>query len=312
MPELNEIDVPMKDIPVLTPEMSFSSYVESIRRYPVLEPREEYDLAMRFKHQGDEAAAHRMVNSHLRLVVKIASQYRRYGLPMADLVSEGNLGLIRAVQKFEPEKGFRLATYAMWWIKASINEFVLSQWSLVKMGSDAVQKRLFYNLRKVKAQLGLYEDSDMTPEDVARIAEELSVGSDHVVNMNRRLMARDSSLNAPVSGEIETERMDLLMDDAPNQEDTYAAFEERTLGRQLISEGLAALNDREREIIQARRLVDDPMTLEDLGKRYGVSRERVRQIENRAFQKMQGAIKLAAARLKAPIAQGLDLLPAPV
>ncbi|EKV26282.1 RNA polymerase sigma factor RpoH [Caenispirillum salinarum AK4] len=299
----------VRDIPTLTPEMSFSSYMDSIRRFPVLEPQEEYDLAMRYKYQGDEKAAHRLVTSHLRLVAKIASQYRRYGLPMADLVSEGNLGLMRAVQKFEPEKGFRLATYAMWWIKASINEFVLSQWSMVKMGSDAVQKRLFYNLRKVKANLGLYEDSDMAPEDVARIAEELNVGRDHVVNMNRRLMARDSSLNAPVSSDIETERMDMLVDENPTQEDTYASFEERTLGRQLIGEGLAALNQREREIIQARRLADDPVTLEDLGKRYGVSRERVRQIENRAFQKMQGAIKAAATRLRAPIAQGLDLLP---
>jgi RNA polymerase sigma-32 factor len=299
----------VRDVPTLTPEMSFSSYMESIRRFPVLEPQEEYDLAMRYKHEGDEASAHRLVTSHLRLVAKIASQYRRYGLPMADLVSEGNLGLMRAVQKFEPEKGFRLATYAMWWIKASINEFVLSQWSMVKMGSDAVQKRLFYNLRKVKAKLGLYEDSDMAPDDVARIAEELNVGHDHVINMNRRLMSRDSSLNAPVSTDIETERMDMLIDDNPTQEDTYAAYEERTLGRQLIGEGLSALNQREREIIQARRLVDDPMTLEDLGKRYGVSRERVRQIENRAFQKMQGAIKAAATRLRAPIAQGLDLIP---
>ncbi|HSV29549.1 MAG TPA: RNA polymerase sigma factor RpoH [Candidatus Omnitrophota bacterium] len=273
-------------LPVLDADGGLSKYFRDIRAFPMLEPEEEYMLAKRWVEHEDTAAAHRLVTSHLRLVAKIAMGYRHYGLPMADLISEGNVGLMRAVKKFDPEKGFRLATYAMWWIKASLNEFVLGSWSLVKIGTLAAQKKLFFNLRRIKAKLQLMEQGDLAPEDVAAIATELKVEKADVVAMNRRMAGRDASLNIPV-GEGATEIVDLLPDDADNQEVSYAKHEELSKGRKLIAAALKTLTDREREVFVERRLRDDPLTLEELGSRYGVSRERIRQIEVKAFQKVQ-------------------------
>ncbi|MFA7430374.1 MAG: RNA polymerase sigma factor RpoH [Rhodospirillaceae bacterium] len=296
------------NVPMISAEGGLTQYMEAIKRYPLLTPEEEYAFACRFRDHDDLEAGQRMVTSHLRLVAKIAMGYRYYGLPVSDLISEGNLGLMRAVKKFEPEKGFRLATYAMWWIKASINEYVLNSWSLVKVGTVAAQKKLFFNLRRLKAKLGVYEEGELTPEQAAEIAAELSVPTADVHAMNRRLARQDSSLNVPVGEEGELQRMDLLVDDRIDQEEALAVKQERQLGSRLLRDALETLNDRERHIITERRLRNAPITLEDLGKQYGISRERVRQIENRAFDKLQTAVRKAAlalegaGRLAAPVA----------
>jgi RNA polymerase sigma-32 factor len=267
-----------------------AKYMRDIRAFPLLEPEEEYMLARRWVEYEDTAAAHRMVTSHLRLVAKIAMGYRHYGLPMADLISEGNIGLMRAVKKFDPERGFRLATYAMWWIKASLNEFVLNSWSMVKIGTLAAQKKLFFNLRRLKAKLEVMDQGDLAPEHVRAIAAELDVAEGDVIAMNRRMGGRDTSLNTPV-GEGSTELQDLLADEADNQETRYARSEEMKKGRTLIARALDSLTDREREVFTERRLSDNPPTLEDLGQRFGVSRERIRQIEVKAFEKVQALVK---------------------
>ncbi|OJX72122.1 RNA polymerase sigma factor RpoH [Magnetospirillum sp. 64-120] len=272
-------------------------YMREIRDFPVLEPEQEYMLAKRWVDYEDTDAAHQLVTSHLRLVAKIAMGYRHYGLPMADLISEGNLGLMRAVKKFEPERGFRLATYAMWWIKASLNEFVLNSWSLVKIGTLAAQKKLFFNLRKVKTKLRLMDQVELAPADVTAIATELGVSENDVVNMNRRMGGRDSSLNTPV-GESGTEIIELLPDEVDDQETGLAKREELSKGRKLIAGALDHLNDREREIFVERRLRDNPLTLEELGERFGVSRERIRQIEVKAFEKVRAVV--TAGFLPAP------------
>jgi RNA polymerase sigma-32 factor len=274
-------------VPAISADDSgLSKYLRDIRDFPVLEPEQEYMLAKRWVDYEDTAAAHQLVTSHLRLVAKIAMGYRHYGLPMADLISEGNLGLMRAVKKFEPERGFRLSTYAMWWIKASLNEFVLNSWSLVKIGTLAAQKKLFFNLRKVKTKLRLLDAVELAPADAAAIAKELGVSSTDVINMNRRMGGRDSSLNTPV-GESGTEIIELLPDESDNQETGLAKHEELSKGRKLIAQALSSLNEREREIFVERRLRDEPMTLEELGARFGVSRERIRQIEVKAFEKVR-------------------------
>jgi RNA polymerase sigma-32 factor len=281
-------------LPVLSEDGGLAKYLRDIRVFPVLEAEEEYMLAKRWVDYEDTQAAHKLVTSHLRLVAKIAMGYRHYGLPMADLVSEGNVGLMRAVKKFDPEKGFRLSTYAMWWIKASLNEFVLNSWSLVKIGTLAAQKKLFFNLRRIKSRLQLLESGDLAPEDVAAIARELDVEESDVVSMNRRMAGRDASLNIPV-GESGTEAMSLLPDQADNQEATYAKREELSQGRTLIAQALKALTEREREVFVERRLKDDPVTLEELGSRYGVSRERIRQIEVKAFDKVRAIVQAGFA-----------------
>lgn len=286
------------NLPSISAEGGLTQYMEAIKRYPLLTPEEEYSNAIQFRDHDDLAAGQRMVTSHLRLVAKIAMGYRFYGLPVSDLISEGNLGLMRAVKKFEPEKGFRLATYAMWWIKASINEYVLNSWSLVKVGTVAAQKKLFFNLRRLKGKLGIYEEGELTPEQAAEIAAELSVPMADVHAMNRRLARQDSSLNMPVGEEGDLQRMDLLVDDRIDQEEALAVKQERQLGSRLLRDALETLNDRERHIITERRLRSAPITLEDLGKQYGISRERVRQIENRAFDKLQMAVRKAALALE--------------
>jgi len=286
------------NIPSVVGEGGLTRYMEAIKQYPLLQPDEEFALAKAYRDTGDAAAAHKLVTSHLRLVAKIAMGYRYYGLPVPDLISEGNLGLLRAVNKFEPDKGFRLATYAMWWIKASINEYVLNSWSLVKVGTVAAQKKLFFNLRKMKAQLGLYDDGQLQPEHAEWIAEELNVSVTEVHSMNQRLARQDSSLDAPVSEEGDLSRIDLLVDERSNQEEVLEQKQERALGSRLLKDALETLNDRERHIITERRLRSAPITLEDLGKQYGISRERVRQIENRAFGKLQAAVRKAAAALE--------------
>ena len=298
-------------LPVLVSDAGLSSYLDEIKKFPLLSPEEEFMLAKRLQEHGDMDAAHQLVTSHLRLVAKIAMGYRYYGLPVADLVSEGNVGLMRAVKKFDPDKGFRLATYAMWWIKAGINEYVLNSWSLVKVGTVAAQKKLFFNLRKLKAQLGLYEDGDLSTESAELIAKKLDLQAKDVVDMNRRMSRPDSSLNAPVAEDADMERIDLLMDDTEDQETVLAAQQERELGSRLLTDAMKDLNDRERHIIEQRRLSSDPQTLEQLGEHYGISRERVRQIENRAFEKLQKAVKEAARKLDLASAQAvLDFAPA--
>lgn len=270
-------------------DTGLSRYLREIRDFPMLPVEDEYMLARRWREHEDSAAAHQLVTSHLRLVAKIAIGYRHYGLPVADLISEGNIGLMRAVKKFDPERGFRLATYAMWWIKAALNEFVLNSWSLVKLGSLSAQKKLFFNLRRVKAQLSIMDHGEMTPENVAAIAEELDVPVDDVVAMNRRMSGRDSSLNVTVGlGAVEIQ--DLIADTSDGPEDSLAHHEEMGKGRTLIGQALGLLDMREREIFTERRLTDDPPTLEELGVRYGVSRERIRQIEAKAFTKVQAFV----------------------
>jgi len=265
-------------------------YLNEIRSFPLLGVEEEYMLARRWREHEDTQAAHKLVTSHLRLVAKIAFGYRHYGLPMAELVSEGNIGLMKAVKKFDPERGFRLATYAMWWIKASLNEFVLNSWSMVKIGTLAAQKKLFFNLRRIKARLEVLDHAELSPEHVKVIARELEVEEGDVVAMNRRMAGRDTSLNVPI-GAGAGELQDLIQDESDNQEATYARGEELGKGRDLIARALESLTDREREIFVERRLTDDPPTLEELGSRYGVSRERIRQIEVKAFDKVQALVK---------------------
>jgi RNA polymerase sigma-32 factor len=270
-------------------------YMEEIRRFPMLEPDEEYMLAKRYQEHGDAGAAHKLVTSHLRLVAKIAMGYRGYGLPIGEVISEGNVGLMQAVKKFEPERGFRLATYAMWWIKAAIQEYVLRSWSLVKMGTTANQKRLFFNLRKAKSRIQALDDGDLRPDQVKQIATQLGVTEEDVVSMNRRL-GGDASLNAPIkAGEGESgEWQDWLADDADNAEQVMIREDELSSRRDMLKDALKVLTDRERRVFLARRLEEEPVTLEDLSREFGISRERVRQIEVRAFDKVQKAVKAAA------------------
>ena len=280
---------------VMSPDGGLSRYLSEIRKFPMLDKDEEFMLAKCWREHEDPEAAHRMVTSHLRLVAKIAMGYRGYGLPIGEVISEGNVGLMQAVKKFEPDKGFRLATYAMWWIRASIQEYILRSWSLVKMGTTAAQKKLFFNLRKVKSQIGALESGDMRPEQVEFIATKLGVQNDEVISMNRRLSGGDASLNVPMRAESDMEWQDWLADDTQvSQETTLADSEEAAIRNGLLKEALAELNDRERHILTERRLKDDPTTLEELAGEYGVSRERVRQIEVRAFEKLQKAIRAAA------------------
>ena len=276
-------------------EGGLNRYLEEIRRFPMLEPDEEYMLAKRYQEHDDRKAAHRLVTSHLRLVAKIAMGYRGYGLPIGEVVSEGNVGLMQAVKKFDPERGFRLATYAMWWIKASIQEYILRSWSLVKMGTTANQKRLFFNLRKVKGRIQALDEGDLKPEQVAQIATKLNVSEEEVISMNRRLSG-DASLNAPIkAGEGESGQwQDWLVDDAESQEEMLAEQDELENRREMLSHALGVLNDRERRIFEARRLSEDPITLEDLSTEFDISRERVRQIEVRAFEKVQTAVRKEA------------------
>jgi RNA polymerase sigma-32 factor len=282
-------------------ETGLAHYLAEIRKFPMLSPDEEYMLAKRYKEHDDRDAAHRLVTSHLRLVAKIAMGYRGYGLPIGEVISEGNVGLMQAVKRFEPEKGFRLATYAMWWIKASIQEYILRSWSLVKLGTTASQKRLFFNLRKVKGQIQALEEGDLRPEQVSQIATKLGVTEDEVVSMNRRL-GGDTSLNAPLrsDGESGAEWQDWLVDESPDQEERLAESEELDNRRQLLRNAMGGLNDRERRIFEARRLADDPITLEELSSEFGVSRERVRQIEVRAFEKVQRAVRKGARDMEHP------------
>src|SRR5689334_8299308 len=278
-------------VPSISGEGNLTRYLQEIRKFPMLEPDEEYMLAKRWKEAQDSDAAHRLVTSHLRLVAKIAMGYRGYGLPLSELISEGNVGMMQAVKRFDPDRGFRLATYAMWWIRAAIQEYILHSWSLVKMGTTAAQKKLFFNLRKLKGQLQAMEEGDLTPENVTKIATRLGVPEEEVVNMNRRLAAPDNSLNAPVRAEGEGEWQDWLVDDSPTQESRLAESQELGQRKTMLAAALKQLTDRERHIIVERRLVDEPKTLEDLSAKYGISRERVRQIEVRAFDKLQKAMK---------------------
>ena len=278
-------------VPSLGGEASLNRYLSEIRKFPVLKPEQEYMLAKRFQEHQDSEAAAQLVTSHLRLVAKIAMGYRGYGLPVSELISEGNIGLMQGVKKFEPDRGFRLATYAMWWIKASIQEFILRSWSLVKMGTTAAQKKLFFNLRRMKKQLDAYEDADLKPEDLRKIATDLGVSEQEVINMNRRMMmGGDASLNVSMRDDSEGQWQDMLMDERPLQDETVAEAEEASYRHALLNEAMQSLNERERHILTDRRLVDEPKTLEELSQVYNVSRERVRQIEVRAFEKLQKAI----------------------
>ena len=287
-------------LPVLANEGGLSRYLDEIRRFPMLEPHEEYMLAKRWREHGDREAAHKLVTSHLRLVAKIAMGYRGYGLPIGEVVSEGNVGLMQAVKRFEPDKGFRLATYAMWWIKAAIQEYILRSWSLVKMGTTANQKKLFFNLRKAKSKISALEEGDLRPDQVKIIAKRLGVTEQDVIDMNRRL-GGDSSLNAPIRDDGEAgEWQDWLVDDSASQESVLMESEEADNRRHALGEALSVLNDRERRIFEARRLADDPVTLEQLATEFGVSRERVRQIEVRAFEKVQKAVKSRMAAMEQP------------
>ncbi len=295
---------------IVSGEGGLSRYLEEIRRFPMLEPQEEYMLAKRYQEHADTGAAHRLVTSHLRLVAKIAMGYRGYGLPIGEVISEGNVGLMQAVKKFEPERGFRLATYAMWWIKASIQEYILRSWSLVKMGTTANQKRLFFNLRKVKGKIQALDDGDLKPDQIAEIATRLNVSEEEVVSMNRRLSG-DASLNAPIRAtEGESgEWQDWLVDDHDSQEDVLIEQDELENRRAMLSSAMSVLNDRERRIFEARRLEEEPLTLEDLSAEFGISRERVRQIEVRAFEKVQDAVK-AAAKRQAQALRTIEVQPA--
>lgn len=275
----------------LSPEGNLARYLREIRKFPMLEPGEEFMLAKAWREQDDVTSAHKLVTSHLRLVAKIASGYRGYGLPLAELISEGNVGLMQAVKKFEPDKGFRLATYAMWWIRAAIQEYILHSWSLVKMGTTAAQKKLFFNLRRLKSRLAAIEEGDMTPENVSRIATELDVSEDDVVQMNRRMAVPEHSLNAPLKADGDSEWQDWLVDKGESQETLLAERDELDKRRNLLRDAMCDLSERERHIITERRLNEDPSTLEQLSQHYGISRERVRQIEVRAFEKLQKLVK---------------------
>jgi RNA polymerase sigma-32 factor len=281
------------NLPAPSPEQGLNRYMQEIRKFPMLEPEEEYMLAKAWAERQDSEAAHRLVTSHLRLAAKLAMGYRGYGLPQAEVISEANVGLMQAVKRFDPEKGFRLATYAMWWIRASIQEYVLRSWSMVKLGTTAAQKKLFFNLRKAKSNIGAIEEGDLTPEHVATLSDQLGVTPTEVTDMNRRLSGPDSSLNAPLRSESESEWQDWLADDTADQETRLAEREEMDDRHTLLVNAMKDLTERERDIIQARRLQDEPVTLEDLSQKYGVSRERVRQIEVRAFEKLQRGMQAA-------------------
>ncbi|BAT61640.1 RNA polymerase sigma factor RpoH [Variibacter gotjawalensis] len=287
-------------LPIPAGEAGLSRYLDEIRRFPMLEPQQEYMFAKSWREHGDREAAHKLVTSHLRLVAKLAMGYRGYGLPISEVISEGNVGLMQAVKRFEPEKGFRLATYAMWWIKASIQEYILRSWSLVKMGTTANQKKLFFNLRKAKSKISALEEGDLRPDQVQIIAKRLGVTEQDVVDMNRRL-GGDVSLNAPLREDGDSgEWQDWLVDDSASQESRMVASEEADNRRKALGQALDVLNERERRIFEARRLADDPVTLEELAAEFGVSRERVRQIEVRAFEKVQKAVKNRLAEIESP------------
>lgn len=292
-------------VPALSGEQSINRYLSEIKKFPILKPEQEYMLAKRYAEHEDPEAAAQLVTSHLRLVAKIAMGYRGYGLPVSDLISEGNVGLMQGVKKFEPDRGFRLATYAMWWIKASMQEFILRSWSLVKMGTTAAQKKLFFNLRRMKKQLEAYEDSDLHPDDVTEIATTLGVAEQEVINMNRRMMmGGDASLNVQMRGDEEggSQWQDWLTDDGPLQDEMVANAEEASVRHDMLGEAMDSLNDREKHILTERRLTDNPQTLEELSQVYSVSRERIRQIEVRAFEKLQKAMKSIAGERFMPTA----------
>ncbi len=284
------------NLPAPSPEQGLNRYMQEIRKFPLLEPEEEYMLAKRWVDHQDSPAAHRMVTSHLRLAAKIAMGYRGYGLPQAEVISEANVGLMQAVKRFDPEKGFRLATYAMWWIRASIQEYILRSWSLVKLGTTSAQKKLFFNLRKAKAKVGALEEGDLRPENVTRIATDLNVSEHEVVDMNRRLSGGDASLNATVGsdGEGTTQWQDWLEDEDSDQVGDYEARDEFDIRMNLLHQAMSALNDREKDVLMKRRLSETPITLEELSESYGVSRERIRQIEVRAFEKLQERMRALA------------------
>ena len=285
-------------VPVISSESNLSRYLQEIRKFPMLAAEEEYMLAKRWQEIEDSEAAHKLVTSHLRLVAKIAMGYRGYGLPLSELISEGNVGMMQAVKRFDPDRGFRLATYAMWWIRAAIQEYILHSWSLVKMGTTAAQKKLFFNLRRLKSQMEELEQGDLSPSTVTAIATELDVPEQEVIEMNRRLSSNDSSLDAALSSDGETNWLELLADDRPTQESVIADADELALRRRLVGQALERLDDRERRILFERRLKDDPSTLESLSQQFCVSRERVRQIEVRAFEKLQKAVLSAAQALR--------------
>jgi RNA polymerase sigma-32 factor len=285
-------------LPALSGEGNLGRYLQEIRKFPMLEPEEEYMLAKSWREHGDSEAAHRLVTSHLRLVAKIAMGYRGYGLPLSELISEGNVGMMQAVKRFDPERGFRLATYAMWWIRAAIQEYILHSWSLVKLGTTAAQKKLFFNLRKIKSQMKAIEEGELPPDTVAAIAKQLDVPEQDVIQMNRRLASGDHSLNAPLREEGEGEWQDWLVDESDSQETRLGESQELKRRQRMLSQAMRGLNERERHILTERRLRDDPTTLEDLSQKYGISRERVRQIEVRAFEKLQKAMKTAAVDRK--------------
>jgi RNA polymerase sigma-32 factor len=295
-----------KNLPSVSAHGGLTRYLEEIRQFPMLEPQQEYMLAKNWREHDDRDAAHQLITSHLRLVARIAMGYRGYGLPVGEVISEGNVGLMQAVKRFDPERGFRLATYAMWWIRAAIQEYILRSWSLVKMGTTASQKKLFFNLRKIKGQLKALEEGDLHPDNVKKISTRLGVSEADVVSMNRR-MAGDSSLNAPVRNDAESgEWMDWLVDDSVDQETTLAESEERDHRHDMLLDALKDLNDRERRVFEARRLAEDPLTLEKLSGEFGVSRERIRQIEVRAFEKVQKAMQKAAAAVALPEPEPAD------
>jgi RNA polymerase sigma-32 factor len=297
-------------LPIIAGESGLARYLAEIKRFPMLEPQEEYMLAKRWREHEDRDAAHKLVTSHLRLVAKIAMGYRGYGLPIGEVISEGNVGLMQAVRRFEPDKGFKLATYAMWWIRASIQEYILRSWSLVKMGTTASQKKLFFNLRKAKSRISALDDGDLRDDQVEVIAKRLGVQKQEVIDMNRRL-GGDASLNAPLREDGEGEWQDWLVDDTANQEVSLVDREENNSRLGALKQALTVLNPRERRIFEARRLVDEPITLEELSTEFGVSRERVRQIEVRAFEKVQAAVKAGVARAQIPFARAAAALPAP-
>jgi RNA polymerase sigma-32 factor len=286
-------------LPIIAGESGLARYLQEIKRFPMLEPQEEYMLAKRWREHGDREAAHKLVTSHLRLVAKIAMGYRGYGLPIGEVISEGNVGLMQAVKRFEPDKGFKLATYAMWWIRASIQEYILRSWSLVKMGTTASQKKLFFNLRKAKSRISAFDEGDLRDDQVETISKRLGVGKQDVIDMNRRL-GGDASLHTPLREGGEGEWQDWLVDDATDQETLLADREESDVRMDALRGALSVLNARERRIFEARRLADDPITLEELSAEFGVSRERVRQIEVRAFEKVQQAVKAGVAKAQAP------------
>ena len=281
------------NLPAPTPEGGLNRYMQDIRKFPMLEPEEEYMLAKAWVNRGDSTAAHKLVTSHLRLAAKIAMGYRGYGLPQAEVISEANVGLMKAVKRFDPEKGFRLATYAMWWIRASIQEYVLRSWSLVKMGTTSAQKKLFFNLRKAKSRIGAYDDGDLRPEQVTKIANDLGVSESELVSMNRRMSGGDASLNVMVGGDEDgsTQWQDWLQDEGADQAADYEKNDEMSVRSEMLDDAMGVLNDREQDIMTLRRLRDKPITLEDLAGKYKVSRERIRQIEVRAFEKLQNRMR---------------------